>query len=335
MRKIGLVGLGKMGVLHGAIVNALPDCRVSAVCEREKFIVNMAKKVLPNDVSYYGDCASMIENEALDAIFIATSIRQHVPIIVEITNAQRDISLFVEKPLAESADSARLACETAANLHGVHMVGFQKRYSPIYRHAKKLIDEGAIGKPLYFTAHSYSSDLLREGKSWRTKKGTGGVLLDLAPHLIDLILWFFGDVKSVSAITRSLYSREVEDLANASLVFESGLTGQMNTCWSIRGYRVPEISIEIYGDKGNMLVEDDMVKLEPTESTVNQEPQVVYKQTFDTQVPFLMDQPEYTQEDMTFFDCINRGSKPATSFSEAAKVNVLIDRIKETASGTI
>jgi predicted dehydrogenase len=335
MRKIGLVGLGKMGVLHGAIVNALPDCRISAVCEREKFIVNMAKKILLNDVSYYVSCTSMMENEALDAVFITTSIRQHLPIIVEIAKAQRDISLFVEKPLAESADSARLACETVANLRGVHMVGFQKRYSPIYRHAKKLIDEAAIGKPLFFMAHSYSSDLLREGKSWRSKKGTGGVLLDLAPHLIDLILWFFGDVKSVSAITRSLYSREVEDFANASLVFESGLTGQMNTCWSVRGFRLPEISIEIYGDKGNMLVEDDMVKLEPGESTMNQEPQVFYKQTFDTAVPFLVDQREYTEEDMTFLDCINRGSEPGTSFSEAAKVNLLIDRIKKTASGTI
>jgi len=335
MRKIGLVGLGKMGVLHGAIMNALPDCRISAVCERERFIVNMAKRILPKDITYYSSCASMMEREALDAVFITTSIQQHVPIIREIANTQHDVSLFVEKPLAESADSAHLACETVTNLRGVKMVGFQKRYSLIYRHAKKLIDEAAIGKPLFFIAHSYSSDLLREGRSWRSKKGTGGVLLDLAPHLIDLILWFFGDVKSVSAITQNIYSREVEDYANASLVFQSGLTGQMNTCWSVRGFRVPEISIKIYGDKANMLIEDDLVRLEPAESMMDQEPQVFYKQAFDTAVPFLMDQPEYTEEDMTFLDCINSGSGAATSFSEAAKVNVLIDQIKEAANGSI
>jgi len=335
MQKIGLVGLGKMGVLHGAIINALPESRIEAVCEREKFIVKMAKKILLNDVSYYDTCTSMMENETLDAVFITTSIKQHVPIIVEIAKAQRDISLFVEKPLAESAESARLACETGSDLRGVNMVGFQKRYSLIYRQAKKLIDEETIGRPMFFIAHSYSSDVLRQGKSWRSAKGTGGVLLDLAPHLIDIILWLFGDVKSVTAITRSLYSKEVEDFVNASLVFQSGLTGQMDVCWSVRGFRVPEASIEIYGEKGNMFVDDDMVKLEFSDSAAHQESQVFYKQTFGTSVPFLLDQPEYTEEDISFLDCVQRCSEPPTSFLEAAKVNVLIDQIKEAASGTL
>jgi len=331
VRDIGIIGLGKMGVLHGGIVNALPNCRVKAVCEKEKFVVKMAQKVLPKEVSFYEDCTSMIENETLEAAFITTSIKQHVPVIVELAEANAHVSLFVEKPLAESANSARLACEAAAKLRGVHMVGFQKRYSPIYQHAKKLIEDEAIGDLMFFRAHSYSSDVLREGKSWRFKEGSGGVLLDLAPHLLDLLVWFFGDIESISAIRRSLYSKEVEDYAHATFVFKSTLTGQMDACWSVRGFRLPEILIEIYGKNGNIILNDDTIKVELEESSGNRESQVLHKQSFDNSVPFLLDQPEYTKEDMSFLDCSSRGSTPVPDFFEAAKVNTLIERITEAA----
>jgi len=332
VRDVGIVGLGKMGILHGGIVNALPNCRVKAVCEKEKFVVKMAQRAMPKDVSYYDDCASMMENENLEAVFITTPINQHVPVIGEVVKAKPDVSLFVEKPLAESANSARLACEATAKLRGVHMVGFQKRYSPIYQHAKRIIENESIGDLMFFRAHSYSSDVVREGKSWRSKKGIGGVLLDLAPHLLDLLLWFFGDIESISAVRRSLYSKEVEDYAYASFKFKSTLTGHIDTCWSVRGFRLPEIMIEIYGRNGNILLSDDMIKVELAESNGSRGTQVLHKQSFDNSVPFLLDEPEYTKEDVSFLDGISRGSTPVPDFVEAAKVNVLIERIIEAAS---
>ena len=321
-----------MGVLHGGIVNALPDCRVKAVCEKENFVVKMAQRILPKDVTYYDDCTSMVENEDLDAAFITTSIKQHVPVIIELAKTKPDVNLFVEKPLAESVDSARLACDAAGRLRGMHMVGFQKRYSPVYQHAKQLIQSESIGDLMFFRAHSYSSDVLREGKSWRFKRGAGGVLLDLAPHLLDLLIWFFGEAESVSAIRKNMYSKEVEDYAYASFVFKSGLTGHLDACWSVRGFRLPEISIEIYGKNGNIFLNDDMVGIEFAESSGKPEPQILYKQSFDTSVPFLLDEPEYTKEDASFLECIGTGSAPVPDFFEAAKVNVLIDRIMEATS---
>jgi predicted dehydrogenase len=321
-----------MGVLHGGIVNALPDCRVKAVCEKENFVVKMAQRILPKDVTYYDDCTSMVENEDLDAAFITTSIKQHVPVIVELARTKPDVSLFVEKPLAESVDSARLACDAAGRLRGVHMVGFQKRYSPVYQHAKQLIENESIGDLMFFRAHAYSSDVLREGKSWRFKRGAGGVLLDLAPHLLDLLLWFFGETESVSGFRRNLYSKEVEDYAYASFVFKSGLIGHMDACWSVRGFRLPEILIEIYGKNGNIILNDDMIKIELAESSGNRESQVLHKQSFDNSVPFLLDEPEYTREDVSFLDCVSRGSTPVPDFFEASKVNMLIERIIEATS---
>ena len=66
------------------------------------------------------------------------------------------------------------------------MVGFQKRFSPVFQKAKELILQDVLGSPIFFRAYCLSSDVLREGSAWRSRRGSGGVLLDLAPHLLDL-----------------------------------------------------------------------------------------------------------------------------------------------------
>ena len=142
------------------------------------------------------------------------------------------------------------------------MVGFQKRYAPLFRQEKKMIDEESLGDLMFFRASCYSSDVVREGTSWRFRSGTGGVLLDLAPHLLDLLLWFFGEVKYVSAIRRGIYSKSVDDYVHALLTFESGLCGNVDACWSVRAFRLPQISMEIYGKDGNMMLTEDEPRIE-------------------------------------------------------------------------
>jgi predicted dehydrogenase len=326
LKKIGIIGLGKMGILHAGIVNQLPNARIQAVCERERLVAGIAKKLLPKGVSFYGDGVEMVSKENLDAVFIATPIASHAPLIIDLADLKPEISLFVEKPLASSAESAKRACEAATKLRGVHMVGFQKRYAPLFREAKRMIDEKSIGDLMFFRAYSYSSDVMREGTSWRFRSETGGVLLDLAPHLLDLLLWLFGEVKSVSAIKRSIYSKSVEDYIHALLTFESGLSGHMDTCWSVRAFRLPQISIEIYGNDGNIVLTDDELRIESDRE--ESKAQVYYNQSFNTSVPFLLANPEYTAEDQAFVDAIDNRTHPAPDFNEAAKVNLLVDQIQ-------
>jgi len=316
-----------MGILHAGIVNQLPNVRVRAVCERERLVAGIAKKLLPKGVSFYGDSIEMVSKENLDAVFIATPIASHAPLIVELTDLKREISLFVEKPLASSAELAKAACEAATKLRGVHMVGFQKRYAPLFREAKRIIDKKSIGDLMFFRAYSYSSDVIREGTSWRSRSGTGGVLLDLAPHLLDILLWFFGEVKSVSAVRRGIYSKSVDDYIHALLTFESGLSGHMDSCWSVRTFRLPQILIEIYGKDVNMMLTDDELRIESDRE--DSKAQVFHNQSFDTSVPFLLANPDYTVEDQAFVDAIDARTHPDPDFIEAAKVNFLVDRIQD------
>jgi predicted dehydrogenase len=333
MKNIGIVGLGKMGILHAGIVNSMQDAQVKAICEKDSLLARLAKNFLPKAVTLYDDHLKMLDNEPLDAVFITTPISTHVPIALDLMHANRDLSLFVEKPLASSADQTKLACDAVSKSSGIHMVGFQKRFSPVFQRAKAFIANASVGDLMFFRACSFSSDVLHEGASWRLRSGTGGVLLDLAPHLVDILLWFFGGPDSVSAVKRRLYSGEVDDYFHAVMSFKSGLKGHMDTCWSMRSFRLPELSIEIHGKKGTLTVTDDFVRLEtnPENDLESAAVQTYHKQSFDTSVSFLLADPEYTKEDETFLRSEDQPTSPKVDFFEAAKVNAIIDRVIKSA----
>jgi predicted dehydrogenase len=329
--KISVIGLGKMGLLHAAIVTSLPDATVTSVCEKDLFLSAAAKAILPKNIAVYRDVKKMISEEDPEAVFVTTPIDTHVSIVEDLLKAKTDLSVFVEKPLAVSHEQARIACDAAKGSRGVQMVGFQKRFSPVFQKAREILEE-TVETPIFFRAYCLSSDVLREGSAWRSKKGSGGVLLDSAPHLLDILIWFFGEPTSVMAVKKQVYSREVEDYVHAIFSYESGLQGHVDACWSVSNYRLPEFLLEIHGRNGMLTVTDDFVKFAAGKQTGgNSGGQVHYRQSFQTPVPFLLTDPEYTLEDVAFLHAIRTRTVPDANFSQAAKVNDLIDRILQNA----
>lgn len=326
---VGVIGIGKMGILHSAIMNSLPNTEVKAISEKDALIARGARNFLPKTITVYKECGKMLEEEALDAVLVTTPIGTHAQLIDEIVKTNDGLSIFVEKPLASSYEQAKLACDAARKSRGVHMVGFHKRFSPIFQKAKQLILDEAVGELILLRAYSFSSDALAEGRSWRFRSGEGGVLLDLGPHVLDILMWLFGEVTSVAAVKRSIFSREVVDQVSSVLSFASGFFGSMDICWSIRDFRLPEISIEVFGKKGTIKVTDDSVALgtyEPKRTVT------WHRQSFDTSVPFLMAEPEYTKQAEAFLRSMQERQLAETNFFEAAKVNELIGRIDESSS---
>jgi predicted dehydrogenase len=329
---VAVVGLGKMGILHSGIVNSFPGAQVKAVCEKESYLAKVGRALLPDSISFYTDHSKMIEKEELDAVYITTPISTHLPLIIDFARGNDDVSLFVEKPLAATGEMAQQACDAVKDSRGVHMVGFQKHFSQVFLKARKIIQQGTLGELMFFRSSAFSSDVLREGTSWRFSKGSGGVLLDLAPHLIDLLLWFFGEPKTVVAVKRRIFSSEVEDYVHATLSFTSGLTGHLDACWSMRDYRLPEVMIDVYGKQGVLSVTDDFVRYRlDKENSVTADGNLLYRQSFNTSVPFLLAEPEYTKESQAFLASVEKKSLPECNFFEAMRVNRLIDRINESA----
>ncbi len=184
----------------------------------------------------------------------------------------------------------------------VNMVGLQKRFGVTFKRAKQLLDAGAIGRVQFFRSGSYVSDIFRRGVGWRFQKGSGGALLDLSPHLIDLLLWYFEDVKVLS--------------------FE--------VSWSARNYRIPEIMIEVQGDGGSLTITDDHIEIDADQSLpgiIASGKSILRRADFDTSVPFLLADPEFTVEDEYFLTTVQNRSRAQPDFEAGTRVNEFIDMV--------
>ncbi len=326
---VGVVGLGKMGLLHAGIINSLPSGRVVAICEKEGMLVKAARQLLPS-ISFYDTVDAMLEKERLDAIYVTTPIQTHARIIETIVDSLPSAGIFSEKPLAADTVEARKIAEMVSSKKVVNMVGLQKRFGVTFKRAKQLLDAGAIGRVQFFRSGSYVSDIFRHGVGWRFQKGSGGVLLDLSPHLIDLLLWYFEDVKVLSAVGKSFYSSEVEDYVHATLETRAGAVGSFEVSWSARNYRIPEIMIEVQGDGGSLTITDDHIEIDADQSLpgiIASGKSILRRADFDTSVPFLLADPEFTVEDEYFLTTVLNGLHAQPDFEAGVRVNEFIDMV--------
>jgi len=330
---IGIVGLGKMGILHAGILNALPGCKLVAITEKEGLLVRFAKKLLP-DMKFYSNVTKMLAKENLDVVYVTTPISTHLSIIEEIASTQDGIALFMEKPLAGTLEDAKEITNLSKEHRLNSMMGFQKRFSPIFQRAKQMLEARTLGEVKSFTAYSFVSGIFSEGRGWRFESGQGGALLDLGPHLFDLLIWYFGEPTYAEGSTRSIYSRDVDDRAHGNLRFESGIVGSFDVSWSVEGYRLPEIGIEVAAKYGTLRVTDDYLMIEVNPDAPNMKAGKYHysKPEFNMGVDFLIGDPEFCAEDKYFVECVSNQEHPEPDFKAGLRVNNVIEKIRNSTS---
>ena len=324
---VGIVGFGKMGVLHAGILNALPDCNVKAICETEPLVRKIASKALP-PVRFYDSPFDMATQESLDAVYVTTPIPSHLSVVTELARSGKRLGVFVEKPLAGSTQEARQIVEVTSKFATADMIGFQKRFLPQFLRAKELLDEGALGEVTSFHGYSYLASVFSKGRGWRFKRGEGGALLDLGPHLIDIVIWYFGMPSSIMARESSTYSELVEDSAHIEFGFKEGISGSVDVSWSKEGYRLPETCLEISGSNGILKVSDDILELNITKGIVGLAQggrSVLRRPELLRGVDFLLGDPEYCLEDEQFLLALRNESPAAPSLEGGVGVNKVIE----------
>lgn len=258
--RTAVVGFGKMGLLHGALVNIREDMELVAICEKTKFTRNAFKSVMGNIV-FYSDFKKMINREDLDALIITTPTFLHTE--AALYAAQKNLAVFCEKPLALTGEEA-CACAAVFAEKGIpSLVGFSNRYYPTIAKGKELLEQGEIGELREIKSEMYIGDVFKRNSGWRydPKLSGGGALIDFGIHMIDLLDWYFGKVTAVKAYTRQLYSERVEDEAGGELYLENGLCVSFKTSWSKPEYRKASPILRIMGVDGEMTVTEQTLEL--------------------------------------------------------------------------
>lgn len=332
--RVAIIGIGKMGLLHGGILNSLDGVELCAVSDTSNLLLTFAKN-FKKGLSVYDDYVKMLDEEAPDAVVITTPVFLHVPMAMQC--ARRGMHFLVEKPLSVNSAEAADLVEEVEKKRLTTLVGYMMRYVDTFAKGKEIVASGALGRLITFKATIYVSQLFRTGKGWRYNKqeSGGGVVIGQATHLIDLLRWYFGPVERLSAHTRSWYSREVEDFAHIHFEFKNGVSGWLDSSWSVRHHRLLEMSIEVNAEFGTLHVSDDVVKLF-LEQPSNGYPvgwSTFYKPDLFEGVDIDLGGPQYTRQDMAFVGAIQNGTRVENNVGSAFEVQKLVDAVYSSAEG--
>ena len=324
MINVGVIGLGKMGLLHTGIFNGIEISSVSAIAEKNKFLVSALKRHLPK-INVFTDYEKMFSKEDLDAVAITTPVFLHKTMIEAAID--HDINIFVEKPLSLNANESKSILEK--NIDLTTHVGYCRRFMNTYIMVKELIDQSLLGSVNFFQSQLFVEQVFGQEKGWfydPTKSG-GGVLMDLGSHAIDMAHFFFGDISSLQSIGKSIYSEFVEDYASLNFRFKNGILGSLQTSWSMKNYRLPELKFNIQFEEGLVTVTEKYVEIYSEVETEQLKLgwNIFYKQNLAHDIPLDIGGSEYTAEDIHFLECIKEDKESICNFNEAAKTNFVID----------
>jgi predicted dehydrogenase len=260
MIRVGVVGLGKMGLSHHAIFNAHPDVQIAGVCDSAKYVLSVLGKY--TEVETYTDFERMLDDASLDAVVIATPSSAHTQMVAAALD--RGLHVFCEKPLTLSpVETARLT-EQSSERQLTTQVGYHNRFIAAFAEVKALLDAGALGTVNHVLGEAYGPVILKsQGRTWRTRSDQGGgCLYDYAAHVINLINWYCGAPSGVGgSVLPSVFSRDTDDAVFSTLYFPGDVTGQVSVNWSDESYRKMTTKVTIWGTNGRIYADRQEIQV--------------------------------------------------------------------------
>lgn len=246
--QIVLIGAGGMGKRWAGAISRNKNAKLCAVVDID---LAKAKKV----VNEFGAKA----HESLDEVseFDAAVIVLPHNLLTETSKKVLTLGkhVLVEKPAARTPTELAEVAGIAREKNLALMVAFNHRFHSSSLEAKKLIDAGYIGKPMFMRAIYGFGGRFGYEKEWRHKKeiSGGGELIDQGVHLIDLARWFCGDITDAKGMLENgFWKSEVEDNAFVLLRHTSGAISSLHASWS---QWKPTYSLEIEGTEGYIRIE--------------------------------------------------------------------------------
>jgi len=321
-----------MGITHLSILNANPEVTIVGVCDKSGFLLDALKKT--TSFICYDNYEELVEKQKPQCAVISTPTDTHHAITKHLLD--RNVDVFVEKPLAVKYDDA-LELTVLADKRGIqNQVGYHNRFVSTFSYVKQLLEDEVIGNVFHFYAEVNGPAFVKESRtSWRSKTTEGGgCLLDYGSHLINLINYYFGvPTTIIGSIKKKIFSVDSEDAVFSNLLFNNNITGSLSINWSEQTYRRMSIVITILGKKGKIIVDSQECKIfvnkEDRRQLFKKGWNFKYITELTKPVDFFVRGEEYTRELSYFVGRVN--SKPIenniNSFENSTKTSLVIDMI--------
>lgn len=223
--RIAIIGCGKVAHVHAKAVQQIDNCELVAIQSRNP--VRAKEFADKYKAKPYQDVEEMVSNQKIDVSIICTPHPEHKNPAVAALLAGSHV--LVEKPLAVSLEDCDTMITTAEKNNRKLGLVSQRRFSASSMRMKKAIMDGKIGHPALATVImlGWRDEAYYKSDPWRGKwkEEGGGVLVNQAPHQLDLLQWFMNDeFDELFGVYKNINHPyiEVEDTAVAILKFKRG-----------------------------------------------------------------------------------------------------------------
>jgi predicted dehydrogenase len=254
--RAALLGLGRMGRVHArAIAGHVPELDVVAVAEPAEELRRRAGDFFGAGVRAYASSDEALEHPGLEACVIVTPTHSHPEVCRRAI--ERGLHVMCEKPLALDVGETDAIGRLAQDAERILQVGFWRRFAPTWVEAKRLIDAGAIGRPVWARSSQWDAGI---GSLYLCDPAvTGGLMIDLGVHDFDLVEWLTGE-RITSVETRVLRMvepalTEIGDMDNAHMLLE--LSGDVSGLVDLSRNAAygDDVRTEVLGEHGAVFVD--------------------------------------------------------------------------------
>ena len=299
--RVGVLGLGK--IAHIAQLPSLAemeDVRIVAAHSRTRKSMEFAASKY--NIEKLCDTFEQFLKTDMDCAFILTPKETHCEYALQLLH--KGIDVFCEKPLGMTLGECRQLVEAAEAGGRILMVGFNRRYAPVYRKVKETFGDNP--------PHVVIAQKNRNGTEYRAT-------LENAIHMVDLLRWFCGepvDIQANCAYTDNMH----EDYTTAQIRFDSGSSGILVASRKA-GQWVEKL--DAYGDYHSVFVNaPDNVMVADAEQEVS-----TNLTALAVGWPRVEDKMGFRQEVEHFVDCVRKRAQPLTSGEDAYKTHLLVHEI--------
>jgi predicted dehydrogenase len=308
--RIGIVGMGNMGTYHAQYLlrGEVEDAVIAAVSDTRSEKHQWSKEHLGEHVHTFDQAEDMMASGLIDAVLIAVPHFAHPDIAIKAFSY--GLHVLCEKPAGVYTKNVREMNEAAVKSGKVFSMMFNQRTDPLYLKLKDLISSGELGeikRTIWIVTDWYRSQSYYDSGGWRATWASegGGVLINQAPHQLDLWQWTTGmmptRIRAHCAFGKHR-DVEVEDDVTAYVEYENGATGLFITT---TGETPGTNRFEISGDRGKIVIEEGKLtfwRLRVPESQFNKE----FKGGFGTPECWKIDIPISTDTEKDSYSVITQ-----------------------------
>lgn len=336
--KFGIVGTGMIAKIHAKAISEIPGSKIVACFD----VVPERARQYAESVGCraYTDFDAFLDDPEIEIVNICTPSGLHSDAAIPAAESGRH--LIIEKPLEITVERCLRIVDTAQRHHVTLSGIFPSRYSDASQAIKRACDARRFG---VLTQGSAYVKWWRDQKyysqgGWKGTKALdgGGALMNQSIHAVDLLLWFMGPIKSISAYTSTVgHSQiEVEDNGTAAIEFENGALGAIQgTTAAWPGFMK---RIEIMGTTGSAIMDEDMLTFWqfaqeiPEDTSTRNRLSKSASSSGGAADPAAISYEGHRRQFLDVIEAIERGRAPLVDGIEATKAVACIEAIYRSAA---